>query len=153
MGAGYCQWGGFTDRNVCNIHGEEHLTSRYRAILRILKIRSLGPLGAAGERVTHARKEGKLGNIWWFLVSVNRYFYCDMHLCSWMNHQSDIQTKILINATVYIRCVASRTPVFCQFFTHRHRKTSKLSFIDIGCSTFSESLDCFWQIKKHGSSK
>ena len=22
IGAGHCQWGGFTDRNVCNIHGE-----------------------------------------------------------------------------------------------------------------------------------
>ncbi len=30
MGAGYCQWGGFTDRNVCNIHGEEHLASMLR---------------------------------------------------------------------------------------------------------------------------
>ena len=34
MGAGYCQWGGYTDRIVCNIHGKEHLASRYRAMLR-----------------------------------------------------------------------------------------------------------------------
>ncbi len=27
-------------------------------------IRSIGPWAAAGERVTHARKEGKLGNIY-----------------------------------------------------------------------------------------
>ncbi len=44
MGAGHCQWGGFTDRNVCNIW-------------------PLGSLAAAGECVTHGRKEGKLGNI------------------------------------------------------------------------------------------
>ncbi len=44
MGAGHCQWGGFTDRNVCNIHGEE--------------IRPLGSLPASGGRVTHGRKEG-----------------------------------------------------------------------------------------------
>ncbi len=35
MGAGHCQFGGFTDRNVCNIHGEGHL--------------------AAGGHVTHRR--------------------------------------------------------------------------------------------------
>ncbi len=34
MGAGHCQWDGFTDRNLCNIHGEEHLASRCRAMLR-----------------------------------------------------------------------------------------------------------------------
>ena len=34
IGAGHCQWGGHTDRNVCNIHGEVHLASRYRAMLR-----------------------------------------------------------------------------------------------------------------------
>ena len=28
MGGGHCQWGGFTDQNVCNKHGEEHLASR-----------------------------------------------------------------------------------------------------------------------------
>ncbi len=33
MGAGHCQWGGYTDRNVCNIHGEVHLASHYRAML------------------------------------------------------------------------------------------------------------------------
>ncbi len=37
MGAGHCQWGGFTDRNVCNI----------------------GPLAAAGQRVTDGRKARK----------------------------------------------------------------------------------------------
>ncbi len=51
--------------------------------------------------------------------------------------------------TVYIRCVASRTPVFSQFFTNWHKKISKLLPIDVGCSTFSECWDCFWQIKKH----
>ncbi len=34
MGAAYCQWGGLTDWNICNIHGEEHLASRCRAMLR-----------------------------------------------------------------------------------------------------------------------
>ncbi len=34
MGAGHCPWGGYTDRIVCNIHGEEHLASRCRAMLR-----------------------------------------------------------------------------------------------------------------------
>ena len=29
MGAGYCQWGGLTDRNIYNIYGDAHLTSRY----------------------------------------------------------------------------------------------------------------------------
>ncbi len=43
MGAGHCQWGGFTDRNVCNIP----------------KLRPLGPLAAEGERVTHGRKARK----------------------------------------------------------------------------------------------
>ncbi len=27
IGAGHCQWGGLTDRNICNIHGDEHLAS------------------------------------------------------------------------------------------------------------------------------
>ncbi len=35
MGAGHCQWGGLTDRNICNIRGAAHLTSRYRAMLRL----------------------------------------------------------------------------------------------------------------------
>ena len=35
MGAGYCQWGGLTDRNICNVFGGAHLASRYRAMLRI----------------------------------------------------------------------------------------------------------------------
>ncbi len=34
IGAGHCQWGGCTDRNVCNIHGDAHLASRYRTMLR-----------------------------------------------------------------------------------------------------------------------
>ena len=29
IGAGHCQWGGLTDRNICNTHGGEHLASRY----------------------------------------------------------------------------------------------------------------------------
>ena len=29
MGADHCPLGGYTDRIVCNIHGEEHLVSRY----------------------------------------------------------------------------------------------------------------------------
>ncbi len=29
MGAGHCQWGGLTDRNICNIYGGAHLASRY----------------------------------------------------------------------------------------------------------------------------
>ncbi len=35
MGAGHCQWGGLTDRNICNIHGGEHLASCYRTMLRL----------------------------------------------------------------------------------------------------------------------
>ncbi len=30
IGAGHCQWGGLTDRNICNIHGDAHLASRSR---------------------------------------------------------------------------------------------------------------------------
>ncbi len=30
MEAGYCQWGGLTDRNICNIYGDAHLASRYQ---------------------------------------------------------------------------------------------------------------------------
>ena len=33
MGAGHCQWGGYTDQILCNIHGEEHLASRRHAML------------------------------------------------------------------------------------------------------------------------
>ena len=55
IGAGHCQWGGCTDRNVCNIHGGAHLL--------MPKIKPIGPTAAAGGRVTHGRKEGKLGNI------------------------------------------------------------------------------------------
>ncbi len=42
MGAGYCQWGGLTDRNIYN-HSPLHVY--------------IGPLATAGEPVTHARKE------------------------------------------------------------------------------------------------
>ena len=49
MGAGYCQWGGLTDRNICNIYGDAHLASRYR-------------IGYA-RRVHNTHPEGKLGNI------------------------------------------------------------------------------------------
>ena len=42
MGAS-CPWGGYTDRIVCNIHGEEP------------KIMSIGPLAAAGEVVLYER--------------------------------------------------------------------------------------------------
>ncbi len=42
MGAGYCQWGGFTDRNIDNTF-----------------FRPLGPLAAAGERVTYGSKARK----------------------------------------------------------------------------------------------
>ncbi len=53
MGAGHCQWGGFTDRNVCNIHGEEHLAPR-----------SIGFSRRACDTQKEGRKEGKLGNIY-----------------------------------------------------------------------------------------
>ena len=52
MGAGDCQWGGLTDQNVCNIHGDAP------------KFRAVGPSAAAGEAMTYGRKEGKLGNIY-----------------------------------------------------------------------------------------
>ncbi len=32
MGAGYCPWGGHTDWNGCNIHGEVHLALRDSAM-------------------------------------------------------------------------------------------------------------------------
>ena len=35
MGAGYCQWGGLTDWNICNIYGDVYLASRYRMMLRL----------------------------------------------------------------------------------------------------------------------
>ena len=34
LGAGHCQWDGLTNRNICNIYGDEHLASRFRAMLR-----------------------------------------------------------------------------------------------------------------------
>ncbi len=33
--AGHCQWGGLTDRNICNMHGDEHLAWRYQAPVSI----------------------------------------------------------------------------------------------------------------------
>ena len=47
MGAGDCQWGGLTDQNVCNIHGDAP------------KFRSVGPSALAGGVETHGRKEGR----------------------------------------------------------------------------------------------
>ncbi len=44
IGAGYCPWGGYTDRIVCNIHGEIQLTSRYRTMLRSGTFSKLGIL-------------------------------------------------------------------------------------------------------------
>ncbi len=46
MGAGHCPWGGYTDRIVCNIHGEVHLASRYRAMLRPGTFSKFGTLPA-----------------------------------------------------------------------------------------------------------
>ncbi len=46
MGAGHCPWGGYTDRIVCNIHTEEHLASRYRAMLRPQTFWKFGTLPA-----------------------------------------------------------------------------------------------------------
>ncbi len=34
IGAGHCQWGGLTDRNICNIPGDEHLASCYHGASR-----------------------------------------------------------------------------------------------------------------------
>ncbi len=53
MGAGHCQWGGFTDRNVCNIHGEEHLASH-------LHVKNQAPrFIACSRRACYTRKEGR----------------------------------------------------------------------------------------------
>ena len=49
MGAGHCQWSGFTDGNVCNIHGGEHLASHYRAMLRTATFIKFGNLPATLE--------------------------------------------------------------------------------------------------------
>ncbi len=49
MGAGYCQWGGITNRNICNIYGDAHIP----------KIMPTGPSAAAGEVETYVRKEGR----------------------------------------------------------------------------------------------
>ncbi len=63
MGAGYCQWVDLLNE-ICVIYMETHTSHRAIARclgarpIRILKIRPLGPLAAAGERVTHT-----LGNI------------------------------------------------------------------------------------------
>ncbi len=50
MGAGFCQWGGLTDQNICNIYGG--------AMLRLWDL-CVCPLGAAGEAVTYATPEGR----------------------------------------------------------------------------------------------
>ncbi len=58
MGAGYCQWGGLTDRNICNILWKH---------THCIAIMSVGPTPAAGEAVTDARKESYeiyYDNIW-----------------------------------------------------------------------------------------
>ena len=47
-GAGHCHQDGLTDRNTCNMHGARHRNSG-----------PLGPLAAAGERVTDGRKARK----------------------------------------------------------------------------------------------
>ncbi len=49
MGAGHCPWGGYTDRIVCNIHGEGRLASRYRAMIRPETFPSFGTLPAPGD--------------------------------------------------------------------------------------------------------
>ena len=46
MGAAHCQWGRLTDQNVCNIHGDAHLASRYRAMLRPGTFSKFGTLPA-----------------------------------------------------------------------------------------------------------
>ena len=46
MGAGHCPWGGHTDRIVCNIDGQVHLASRYRAMLRPWTFSKFGTLPA-----------------------------------------------------------------------------------------------------------
>ncbi len=48
-GASHYQWGGFSDRYVCNIHGDKHLRQ---------KIRPVGPSASAGER----RKDERTGS-------------------------------------------------------------------------------------------
>ncbi len=47
MGAGHCPWGGYTDRIVCNVHGEERLAYQKSC-----------PLAAAEEVVTDGRTDG-----------------------------------------------------------------------------------------------
>ena len=46
MGASHCQWGGLTDRNVCNIYGAATLASRYHAMLRLRTSSTFGKLPA-----------------------------------------------------------------------------------------------------------
>ena len=46
MGAGHCPWSGCTDWNVCNIHGEVRLASRYRVMLRPRTFSTFGTLPA-----------------------------------------------------------------------------------------------------------
>ncbi len=46
IGAGHCPWGGHTDWNGCNIHGEVHLASPCCAILRSWTFSKVGTLPA-----------------------------------------------------------------------------------------------------------
>ena len=46
MGAGHCPWGGYTDRIVCNIHGEGRLESTCCAMLRPAAFSKFGTLPA-----------------------------------------------------------------------------------------------------------
>ena len=61
MGAGYCQWGGLTDQNICNIYGDAHLASS------LPKMEPLGPTVLMLQTCTNGRTDGrtdrKLGNI------------------------------------------------------------------------------------------
>ena len=46
MGAGHCPWGGYTDRNVCNIHEDVRLASRRRTMLQPETFSKFGTLPA-----------------------------------------------------------------------------------------------------------
>ncbi len=60
MGAGYCQWGGLTDRNICNIYGDAHLASGPTSLP---KMEPLGPKVLMLQTCTNGQTDGKLGNI------------------------------------------------------------------------------------------
>ncbi len=61
MGAGYCQWGGLTDRKICNIYREAHLAINPMNVINPINLPrpALGPSAAAGEAKTHGRKARK----------------------------------------------------------------------------------------------